>query len=191
MKRGTLLTVASMTFLLGATHVSLGNVLVNPGFETGSLNPWFLDSAPGPEPWNVTSAEVHSGMFSVTGVGNQRLTQMFAPISTALITEVSFWILQPDTSSGYAGYFYYEDGSEEQVGTFFPPNGLPNWTFVDMTSELDIGKNLIGFGVWGYAGGGPFEDRTYLDDLRVIPAPGSVALLGLSGLFVRRRRRRQ
>ncbi len=193
MKRGTFLTVASMTLLFGATPVSAGNILVNPGFETGSLPPWFQDSPPGPEPWNVTTAEAHSGLYSVTGVGNQRITQMFAAIPTALITEVSWWILQPELrTTGYSGFFYYSDGSSEQVGTTFPPNGLPNWTFVDMTSELDVGKSLIGFGEWGYSGGGPGEDRTYLDDLSVIviPAPGSLALLGLSGLLVRRRRRR-
>lgn len=190
MKRGTLLTVASMTLLLGAAPVSAGNILLNPGFETGSLPPWFQDSAPGPEPWNVTSAEAYSGLYSVTGVGNQRITQMFAPISTALITEVSFWIMQPDTASGYAGFFYYDDGTSEQVGTTFPPNGLPNWTFVDMTAELDVGKNLIGFGIWGYSGGGPFEDRTFLDDLTIIPGPGTFLLLGLAGLCSPRRRRR-
>ena len=193
MKRGTLLTVASMTLLLGATPVSVGNILVNPGFETGSLPPWFQDSAPGAEAWNVTSADAHTGFYSVTGVGNQRVTQMFAPIATALITEVSFWLKQPDPGgTGFAGFFYYLDGSSEQVGTTFPPDGLLDWTFFDMTLELDFGKDLIGFGVWGYSGGGPLEDRTFLDDvtITIIPAPGTLALLGLAGLMGTRRRRR-
>ncbi len=151
MKRGTLLTVASMTLLLGATPVSVGNILVNPGFETGFLPPWVQDSPPSDEAWNVTSAEAHSGMFSVTGVGNQRITQYFAAIPTALITEVSFWIMQPDArGSGYAGFFYYDDGSSEQVGTTFWPNGLPNWTFVDMTGERPL-RTVVGvdYGVNG------------------------------------------
>jgi hypothetical protein len=59
-----------------------------------------------------------------------------------------------------------------------------------MTSELDAGKNLVAFGVWGYSGGGPFEDRTFLDDFRIIPVPGTFLLFGLAGLFGVRRRRR-
>jgi hypothetical protein len=148
---------------------SRGNVLVNPGFETGAMGPWYQDAGSGPEPWNVTSAEAHSGSYCATTVGNNRIRQDFAPVPTADITEVSFWIMEPGPgTTAYAGWFLYENGSSEQVGTTFPPNGLPEWTFVDMTAHLDPGKNLVAFGVWGYSGGGPAEDRSYLDDVTIV-----------------------
>lgn len=163
------------------------NVLANPGFESGAMAPWYQDSGGGPEAWNVTKNQAHTGLYSATTVGNNRIRQDFAPIPTADIKEVSFWLLQPDTSSGYAGWFRYSDNSQEQVGTNFPPNGVPTWTKVDMTSFLDPGKSLVSFGVWGYQGGGPLEDRTYIDDVIVYPEPSAALLLGLLGLMLRRR----
>ena len=39
-----------------------------------------------------------------------------------------------------------------------------------MTVHLAAGKNLVAFGVWGYSGGGPAEDRTYIDDVMIATA---------------------
>lgn len=66
-----------------------------------------------------------------------------------------------------------------------------------MTSDLDPGKELVGFSVFGYSGGGGAEDRTFLDDAVInvdttarVPGPASLLLLGLgiAALGVIRRR---
>lgn len=174
--RRTVLVVGAAVLLLGLTPVLGENILVNPGFETGAMDPWYQDAGSGPEPWNVTNAEAHTGSYSATDVGNQRIRQDFDPFPTADITEVSFWVMQPGGddagTTGYAGWFRYQDGSSEQVGTTFTPGGLPEWTLVNMTAYLDPAKNLVAFGVWGYSGGGPAEDRTYLDDVRIMGEQG-------------------
>lgn len=53
------------------------------------------------------------------------------------------------------------------------------------------GRNPLTIHLYGYIGGGPNEDRTFVDDfiLNVVPAPGAAALLGLGALARRRRAR--
>jgi len=90
------------------------NILGNPGFETGSLPPWFESqscdpSVPQCEDWNVTAADNHTpgGSFSATVVtstststfgAGPRLRQNFSPVPTSSITQVSFWNKYPDAT---------------------------------------------------------------------------------------------
>ena len=83
--RGLMLNVRSFLVVgllgLSALTLSAGEVLTNPGFETGSLGPWFVGRNFGAtENWNVTSTVSHSGTFSATDVGNQELEQTFAGV---------------------------------------------------------------------------------------------------------------
>jgi hypothetical protein len=172
MSMRTICSAIVLGLVIGAATGVGQNVLVNPGFESGTLSPWYEDFTGGPESWHVTTAQSHSGSNAATCVGNNRIRQDFAATPTDQITEVSFWILQPDTGgSGYAGWFRYSDNFEEQVGTTFPPTGLPEWTKIDMTAFLQPGRELVAFGIWGYVNGSPQEDRTYIDD--VLIATGS------------------
>lgn len=83
------------------------------------------------------------------------------------------------------------------MGTTTVPGGLPDWTKIDITSFLDAGKNLVGFGVWGYESFAPGADITLLDDLQIetvgvgVPEPTAFLLLslGLAGLGSARRPR--
>ena len=81
--------VASSLFVAAifgfASDAGATNILVNPGFETGALGPWFQDRVVtlGGEDWNVTSADAHSGRrhaarrrpavlyFSTTGISTR------------------------------------------------------------------------------------------------------------------------
>jgi hypothetical protein len=155
------------------------DMIINGGFETGGLTPWYQGAGSGDENWNVTNADSHSGLYSATDVGNIEIRQDFAAIPVNQIVELSYWLKQPESVLS-AFHFYYSDSSYFQDIVSLSTS---NWEFFDVTSSLEAGKELIGFSVYGYVGGSPAEDRTYLDDvtLSVVPVPGAV-LLGLFGL---------
>src|SRR5262249_14707696 len=120
-------------------------VLVNGGFETGALSPWFQDRGNGSEDWHVTSASAHSGTFSATDVGNIDLRQDFAPVLTSTITEVSFWARHPDPAvTDLAIQFFYSDATNEQ---FIVATSGSDWNFFDVTSDLEAGKSLVAISI--------------------------------------------
>lgn len=167
------------------------NILSNPGFETGTLNPWFqLQDFGGAENWNVSNADAHSGSFSATDVGNKEIFQSITPTATSAITEVSFWIKNLDSGAHVNAIdFNYSDSS---VGEFIFFESTSDWEHFDMTSNLAAGKTLVGVGIWGFSGGGADEDRTRLDDavVNVVPEPMTLVALGIgaAGLIKRRRK---
>jgi hypothetical protein len=187
------LTVFLCLFVVGP--VSAANILVNPGFESGGLGPWYNDEDFGSvEPWNVTNTDAQSGSFSATNDGNLSIRQDFAAIAATSITEVSFWIKQPNSAIFVAKYFYSDATSEE--GNIQGLSGS-DWEFFDLTSELDITKQLTGFAIFGYAG--DVESRSFLDNVLIdapddgttVPEPSSILLLSLGAAtfaLVRRQR---
>lgn len=182
-------SVLAFSLLLLAGNAMAGNILVNPGFEDGVLTPWFnSNDFCGGCVWDVTSSDAHSGTFSAFVIGDRLLEQDFAAVLTSDITEASLWLKMPDTGIA-AIYFLYSDFSTEQnivnVGS--------TWTLFDVTSFLDPGKSLIGFGVYGCTGCFG-ASMTLADDFVInagIPEPGTLVLLGTGMLgvatFVRRR----
>jgi len=154
------------------------NVLVNPGFETGAHSPWFADSG---SPF-VTNTEAHSGLFSNAGFSGDSIRQNFAPIPAATITEVSLWVKR--LGGAFDQYsFYYDDNT---TGTFLINDigGGDDWKQHILTSNLDLGKNLTGFSIFGTTNG-----PAYMDDFIITPAPGAASLLALGGIIAGRRRR--
>lgn len=90
------------------------NILVNPDFESGALSPWYQAADyGGGEDWNVTSADVHSGQYSVTDAGNKLIAQDFAAVPVSLIFEASFWLRNNDASINTV-YFRYSDNTTEE-----------------------------------------------------------------------------
>ncbi len=152
------------------------NVIVNPGFESGSLPPWFGDSgAP-----TVTNAEAHSGLYSAAAFGGDSIRQDFAAISAATISEVSVWVKR--AGGAFNQYsFYYDDNTS---GTFLIIGSGNDWGQHNLTSNLDTTKNLTGFSIFGTSSG-----PAYMDDFVIVPSPGTIALLGMGGLMAGRRRR--
>ncbi|TCI02393.1 PEP-CTERM sorting domain-containing protein [Corallincola luteus] len=164
--------------LLSVSTASYAAPFTNGGFESGDLSPWVNVSSP---EWYVTDTESHSGSYSATDVGNFQLKQTFDAVATENVSEVSFWLKQPEAAISWVGLFY-SDGSS--VGDIVNLT-TSDWEFFDITSWLVAGKELTGFGLYGYSGAGPDEDRTYLDDVTIsysaeVPAPGILALFALS-----------
>ena len=158
-----------------------GNILGNPGFETGDLPPWsnamdFCDGCL----WSVTGVDAHTGAFSATVSGDRQLEQNFAGIPAASIIEASLWLRMPST--GVAAVFFVYDDSTYAENLVDVGEG---WGNFDMTSFLDHAKTLIGFGVWGCsecAGSSiTFADDFVVDASPAVPEPSTWLLLGFGG----------
>ena len=188
-------SIATMGMLAGAGVASAQNVLVNPGFESGVLSPWFQDRdlSPAGVNWHVSAAEAHSGDFSALARGNKSVRQNFPAIPASSVAEVSFWIRhpiapQPGEGSNVAINYFYD-------GNQFGPEFLmrvndSEWTFFNVTGLLDRTRMLTGFAVWGYTS--IPEPPTFLDDVVLrVPEPSGAACASMvmCGLLRRRPRR--
>ncbi len=171
------------------SNLAVAGPFSNGDFEAGTLSPWYNVSAG--SHWSVTNADAHSGTFSATDVGNYAIQQDFDGVLTDSITEVSFWLKQPEAAISYVSLIYSDATFSANVVSLVGAD----WEFFDITSWLVSGKFLTGFQLYGYSGGGPNEDRTYLDDVTInstpVPAPLTLPIFGfamlLLGLFRGRR----
>jgi len=132
-------------------------VLKNGDFEKGTLPPWTSNV------WKVDTINPHGGQYCAYDVGNYFVEQVFSPIPASIVQQVTFWARQPDQPAAQAYYLLYDDGSAEEF-VHFP---TPSWQQFDITANLNRGKNLKGLRIWGYSGGGPGPDSTYVDDASV------------------------
>lgn len=184
----------ALASLLFAGQAFAANILLNPGFESGSLPAWANDNDfCGGCVWDVTSADAQEGTYSAEVAGNRLIFQSFTPVSVALISQVSFWARHPENGGGdaMAILFRYDDLSEDEQ---MVATGSDQWQFFDVTSLLTPGKNLAGFGVYGNSGALARFDNALLDvggGGRQVPEPATSALLGAGlALLVAGRRAR-
>lgn len=172
------LTFALLILLASSAFAS--ELLINGDFETGSLSPWYnaRDFCTGTcVPWNVNTENPHTGTYSAMAQGNFEMRQDFTPTAGANITNVSFWV---NSDSGVdAVDFFYTDSSDEEFVLFSTAN---IWNFENVTSDVDAGKTLMGFSIWGSGPG----HVTYFDDASItsnaVPEPGTLVMLG-SGIL--------
>ena len=136
---------------------SLVELLANAGFESGSLPPWTTAGG-----WSVVGTNPHSGSFCAFDVGNNWVRQDFPPIDTANILSVTFWARQPEAQI-QAYDLYYSDNTFDETIWFVPTT----WTQKDITSFLRPASLLTGIRIWGYVGGPPGPDETFLDDVSI------------------------
>ncbi len=132
------------------------NVVQNAGFETGDISPWTFSSD-----YSVV-AEPYQGSFSVKSVGNQWIRQNFNAVPGNTIVEVSFYTKKGAASMPMAYTFYYSDGTSKEHCCVYAGT---SWQFVDVTSNLDKSRQLTGFQMWGYGGGG--GSQSWIDSVRV------------------------
>jgi hypothetical protein len=167
------------------------NILANPGFETGSLAPWTnSNDFCGGCLWTVENADANTGTSSAVLFGNRLILQTFAPVATSSITEASFWARHPDagpSGADVAAYFEYSDASSEEV--IVSTTGTA-WSFFDVFVELDPGKELTGFGVYGNSDFLARFDDAVIDVSSAVPEPSTWLLLATgAGLLALRRHR--
>jgi hypothetical protein len=142
----------------GSAPVSMVEVLVNPGFETGALAPWTQAGG-----WSVVNTNPHSGTFCAFDIGNNWVRQDFAPINTSQVSSVTFWSRQPEAQI-QAVDFYYSDTTFDEFLVFIPTT----WQLNNVTSNLrPAGALLTGIRIWGYSGGPGGPDETFVDDVSV------------------------
>lgn len=146
----------------------VGNVLTNPGFETGSLPPWTTNN------WTVTNADANTGTFSAEDIGNFWVEQSFTPVDVTTITGVTLFSIQPEEAVQAIDFFYGPADFDEFL--IFPTS---TWTQFDITSELRPAGQLERIRIWGYSGGGPDPDLTRVDDVDIQSTTIPVELLSL------------
>ena len=128
------------------------NLLVNPGFETGSLSPWALGRnfcSTSCKPWAAVKAMPKAGKYDAGDEGNAEMVQDFTATSTSSLTKVAFYCRHPAGSEPTAADFFYSDGTDDEFVAFTTDT---SWDLLDLTVDLAAGKMLDGFSVWGFSG---------------------------------------
>jgi hypothetical protein len=173
--------------LCSAVPALADNVLVNPGFETGLLAPWTnSNDFCGGCLWTVDAADANSGTYSAVVDGNRLVLQNFAAVPVSSISAVNFWARHPGEPTGQfmAVYLEYSDASSEEIQVQTTSSG---WTFFDVTGDLDGGKSLSAFGVYGNSLAVTRFDDALVD---VVPEPATWLLLAAGAMWPASRRRR-
>jgi hypothetical protein len=194
---------AALLLTTGAASYA-GNILENPGFETGGIEPWehykFIEFPGDPDPeelWIATTENPHSGQYCARGLGCRLIfQQIFEPMEVDSITEFSCWLRQ-DQNLDLSINMVFDDPTDDEpgVGLLFDRYlESTDWWFYDGLTELhwaaEMAEEALGNGCRLVAVGinGTFETYTYVDDWVVAPEPTSLTLLSLAALFVLRRR---
>lgn len=145
-----------------------GNILQNPGFESGALTPWFVSnnfcSSPC-KPWTISTIHPRTGTYDAGDIGNIEVEQDFTGVSTSIITKVVLWIRHPTgTFLPAAVDFLYTDGTDQE---FVVDTSDQYWDSFDLTSDILSGNTLSGIGVYGFSGGG-VTPTTFLDNVSIL-----------------------
>jgi len=128
-------------------------VLVNGGFETGSLPPWYSNG------WVVDTVCPLESTYCAWDTGGHWIRQDFESVRAQYVS-VEFWARQPEQPSGMVVDLLYDDSTVQPV----PVSPADTWTCQLIDSLLNCRKRLCGLRFWGCTG----SDSTYLDDVRLL-----------------------
>jgi VCBS repeat protein len=143
------------------------NLLQNSGFESGSLSPWVQGRnfcSTSCRNWAVSTFRPFAGTDDAGDEGNIEIVQNFTPTSTSSLTKVGVWDRHPAGSEPTAADFFYSDGTDDEF-VFFTSDSV--WDPIDLTSDLESGKMLSGFSIFGFGGGGNINMNTFIDNVMI------------------------
>jgi hypothetical protein len=185
-----MLRLMTVGFLIACGMAQAEQVLVNPGFESGSLTPWADGRSFSGGPWTITSTGCHSGSFCATDDGNTALVQTFSPVAVSDITDISFFAEHPNAAvTAVAVDLDYSGGGDDE---FIVDTSGSGYNFFDVFADLRATGSLDGFEVFGNSAG-----VTLLDDASITtsasptpePATFGLMLTALLGAMAARARR--
>jgi Carbohydrate binding domain len=153
-------TTAALAFggaavLAGTATAAPANLLVNPGFETGTLSGWTCDAT-----GSVVSSPVHSGSHALAGAATSS--------DDAQCTQTVS--VQPNsvyTLSGYVEGSYVYLGFTGGTSTWTP--SATSWSALTTTFTTAAGQTSLQVYTHGWYGEGTY----YADDLSLTGAAGS------------------
>ncbi|MEZ4426127.1 MAG: DUF4215 domain-containing protein [Nannocystaceae bacterium] len=134
------------------------NLLVNHGFETGSLAPWVSDV-----PQTMITNFAHTGSWAAETNGNHYVQQTIMPVPVSSILQATFWSWHDGADSPLMAIWWgYSDNTMDQALVF--QQDLQGWQQANFLANMNQAKQLQWVRAWGYSGGGPAEDITRFDD---------------------------
>jgi hypothetical protein len=134
-------------------------IIKNGGFEA-KFNKWsYISYSEGSV--DVVTSDPHSGKKSCLIVGNLGIQQFFKkPVPVENVYSITFWV-KCGVSVEACDLLYSDDTYNEYMF------GCTNeWSQVDVTSELETGKELVGIRLFGYYP--PVADPTYYDYISIL-----------------------
>lgn len=145
------------------------SVILNSGFEDGSLAPWeTIGSA------TVNQDNPHDGGWSAEINGNVSIVQKIVATPSERFTNASFWSWHDIKDEPLLLVeLTYEDGTLEKrvIGLDLKAEPLDGWVKHNFLGELDVGRQLVEVRVWGYASMAPSPDLTRLDTFNFCALP--------------------
>lgn len=162
---------------LGAATVSAQAALVNGSFESGNLTGWTTGGA------SISASQAHTGTYSVAAEGGAFIRQNFAAIDVDDITGLSFWVRRLQGGALNYVQFFYSDTTTSDYLFNTLDSDITTWQFADLTGQLQAGKSLSGFLVYGTTAGPAYLDDfvlTTVNDGGTVPEPSTLALGGLA-----------
>jgi len=178
-----------------AAPVVAGNILVNPGFESGDFTGWLPGAAPAA---TISTDSPRQGGFAARWTAEGRsgvlhLEQYFAPPSAADITSISVWCrLGADHSPPVPISIRLHHSATDFTQIALLPD--QTWRQFDLTAMYDRQRPLIGIEAVSALFNQSDRGNVFLDDFQVNVVPGAHSGLTLAvaaALPVLRRRRRR
>jgi hypothetical protein len=109
----------------------------------------------------VVNQEPHTGNYCALADACYYLRQDITPTLADSIVSVTFWARQPEAMVQRVDFLVRED-TTAYYGFF----GIQvDWQQYDATPYLPLGNWVIALRFWGYSGGLPDPDLTYIDDI--------------------------